>query len=130
MTFLESSAVIGLRLGLLYRPSQSGASLLINPALPSALTLGRRQGFLGLLASHPRGGESHCGWEEKETEPLGLGRGCKCPASSRLHSPTPLQPQGSSASGGFGEMANRGGWCACEVMGLQACMVGHANVSA
>ena len=40
-----------LEAGSLHRPSQSGVSLLIIPALPSALSLGRSQSFLGLLAS-------------------------------------------------------------------------------
>ena len=73
MAFLESRALIGLRLGLLHKPFQSGARLLISPVLPHALTLGRRQGFLELLAPYPQGAEPQCG--EAETELLDLGMG-------------------------------------------------------
>lgn len=73
MAFLESCALIGLRLGLLHKPFQSGVRLLINHVLPHTLTLGRRQGFLGLLAPYPRGVEPHCGGAE--TEPVDLGMG-------------------------------------------------------
>lgn len=62
MAFLESSALIGLRWRLLHKHFQSGVSLLINPVLPHALTLGRREGLLGSWPSS-RGVESLWGGE-------------------------------------------------------------------
>lgn len=86
--------MIGLKLGLLHSPFQSGASLLINPALPAALNLGW--------------GVSLQGGGEMATEPLDLGGGCKWPVAPRLHSPPHCShrapPASATDSEGLGEM--------------------------